>query len=86
MFTYLNARLVYCHYYKTSVSSKRYNRLHVVIFRISVVMSKRVIRAHFVICFPLSFYGVLVMIDHDAGRQIRFMIAAGPALTGLTIN
>ena len=73
-----------CQHYKISVSSKRNSRVDALIFRISAVMSKKRNAGSFRQMFTSFVYGV--MIDHDAGRQIRFIVAAGPALTGLTIQ
>ena len=75
-----------CQHYKTSVSSKCDNRVDALIFRISAVMSRKRNAGSLRHVFSSFVYGVLVMVDHDAGRQIRFIEAARPALTGLTIK
>ena len=72
------------HHYKISVISKRNSRVDALIFRISAVMSKKRNAGSLRQMFPSFVYGVLI--DHDAGRQIRFIVAAGPAVTGSTIQ
>ena len=73
-----------CQRYKISVSSKRNNLVEALIFRISVVMSKKRNAGSLRQMFSSFVYGVLI--NHDAGQRIRFIVAAGPALTGLTIK
>ena len=73
-----------CLFYKISVNSKRNNCVDALIFRISAVMSKKCNAGTLRQMFPSFVYGVLI--DHDAGRRIRFIVAAGPPLTGLTIK
>ena len=62
-------------HYKTSVTSKRDNR----VLELQRLWAKSVMRALFVVLFRL-------MIDHDAARQIRFIVAAGLALNGLPLS
>ena len=73
-----------CQHYKISVSGKRNSHVDALNFRISAVMSKKCNAGSLRQMFPSFVYGVLI--DHDARRQVRFIIATGPALTGLTIQ
>ena len=63
-----------CQHHKTSVGtanvSKRDNSVDALIFRISVVMSKKRNVGSLHQMFFTFVYGVLVMVDHDTGRQI----------------
>ena len=63
-----------CQHYKTSVSSKRDNRLDALMFRILAVVGKKRSAGSLRQMFSSFVYGVLVMIDRDAGRQIRFIV------------
>ena len=63
-----------CQNYKTSVSRKRDNRLDALIFRILAVVSKKRSAGSLRQMLSSFVYGVLVMIDRDAGRQIRFIV------------